>query len=96
VISGCAKASKARQSRVTKENVDTDDKQQQKGRWQRRARHAQETMQLVRRLRQRPTLEDAILLHELHAQHERELGHDQRADEADARAEAARLRLQTG
>ena len=81
---------------ATKKNsVDSDDKQERLARRQRRARHAQETNRLLRRLRYYPTLEDAIFLHELHAQHERERGNEEAAARADARAAAGRLRLQS-
>ena len=54
-------------------------------------RHARETIAALRRLNgsvSKP--EDRAALHELHARHERELGHHDNAAQAEARARKAR------
>jgi hypothetical protein len=56
----------------------------------RRIRHAQETISLLQRWQRPPTVEDVVRTHELHAEHERELGRFANARRATERAERAR------
>ena len=60
-----------------------------------RSRTARETAEFVERLLpgNHPTLEDIARFHELHARHERALGHDQTARAAEERARRARTLL---
>lgn len=60
-----------------------------------RARTARETAEAVERVnpRNNPTLEDIAQFHELHARHERELGHEAKARAAEERARHARAAL---
>ena len=53
-----------------------------------RARHIKETAEHLERLNPRndPTLEEIAQFHELHARHERDLGHEARARAAEERA----------
>jgi hypothetical protein len=54
-------------------------------------RQARETIEVLRRLRASGnSREDIVSLHELHARHERELGHEENAARADARARYAK------
>lgn len=58
----------------------------------RRARITRETAETLERVnpRNHPTLEDIARFHELHARHERELGHEAKALAAEERASRAR------
>jgi predicted ATPase len=58
-------------------------------------RHIRETAEIVERLnpRNHPTLDDIARLHELHAQHERELGYEEKALAAEERARRVRALL---
>jgi len=60
-----------------------------------RARTARETAEAVERVnpRNNPTLEDIAQFHELHARHERQLGHEAKARAAEERARHARATL---
>ena len=60
-----------------------------------RARSARETAEFLERVnpRNHPTLEDIARFHELHARHERDLGHEQTALAAIERARRARTLL---
>jgi hypothetical protein len=54
-------------------------------------RHGRETVAALRRLNGSDTKpEDRAALHEIHARHERELGHNDNAAQAEARARRAR------
>lgn len=57
-----------------------------------RARHIEETAETLERVNPRnsPTLEEIAQFHELHARHERELGHEANARAAEERARRAR------
>ena len=60
---------------------------------ERHRRHARETVEALQRLSESAGgHEDVIHLHELHARHERELGHDENAARAEQRARTARRR----
>ena len=60
-----------------------------------RVRHARETIAQTRRLLETPgDLAEIIRFHQLHARHERELGHDATADRAELRARNAQHRPQ--
>jgi hypothetical protein len=56
---------------------------------------ARETVEALERVSRRnnPTLEEVARFHELHARHERELGHEQTARAAEERARHARALL---
>jgi len=60
-----------------------------------RAQTARETAEAVKRVnpRNNPSLEDIAQFHELHARHERELGHEANALAAEERARHARATL---
>jgi hypothetical protein len=49
-------------------------------------RHARETLDFLARQHHPPTRDEAIGLHQLHAQHERECGRIERAEQAEQRA----------
>jgi hypothetical protein len=60
-----------------------------------RARHVKETAESVKRVNpsSNPTLEEIARFHDLHARHERELGHEGKARAAEERARHARTLL---
>lgn len=73
-----------------------DSDQASKHRIERRYRHARETLGVLRKLlaSQGRDPETAATLHEIHAQHERELGHHANAERAEERARDAKRRSQ--
>jgi hypothetical protein len=64
-----------------------------RSRIERRGVRVRELLELLGRLRSRPTPEDAIALHAMHARHEREVGHEENAARAAERARAVAERL---
>jgi hypothetical protein len=62
--------------------------------WAFRRRQARETLALLAEQHHPPTRDDAVRVHLLHAQHERECGRIERAEAAEQRAKRASKRTQ--